>query len=151
MLLANVPMATIISNYLLSDPGERCAGNSQSRYILFHTNGNTGRCSNRKKLGCQSTESAEVTVQNPGTGSPSAESHSLRSRTWRRLGRCCLYAEVAERLLRTSYPGRQLGRTCLLHRSGLPVLYPQYAGIRIRHGKYLRNGGIVAGETTISV
>ena len=42
--------------------------------------------------------------------------------------------------------GRQLGRTCLLHRSGLPVLYPQYAGIRIRHGKYLRNGGIVAGR-----
>ena len=87
-----------------------------------------------------------LNLQNPGTGSPSAESHSLRSRTWRRLGRCCLYAEVAERLLRTSYPGRQLGRTCLLHRSGLPVLYPQYAGIRIRHGKYLRNGGIVAGR-----
>ena len=112
----------------------------------FTTNGNTGRCSNRKKLGCQSTESAEVTVRNPGTGSPSTESYSLRSRTWRRLGRCCLYAEVAERLLRTSYPGRQLGRTCLLHRSGLSVLYPQYAGICIRHGKYLRNGGIVAGR-----
>ena len=48
--------------------------------------------------------------------------------------------------LLNDYCGRQLGRTCLLHRSGLSVLYPQYAGIRIRHGKYLRNGGIVAGR-----
>lgn len=60
-------------------------------------------------------------------------------------------AEVAERLLRTSYPGRQLGRTCLLHRSGLPVLYPQYAGIRHPAREISSKRWIDRWQTTISV
>ena len=51
-----------IETIFYPDPGERCAGNSRSRYILFHTDGNTGRYSNPEELSCQSTESAEVTV-----------------------------------------------------------------------------------------